>query len=205
MTEISIPFGERGLAAALQVPAGAKGVVVFVHGSGVDRHDARDRLVAHKLQHAGFATLQPDLLAPWQAAERHNVFDIDLQGERLLEALRWIDTTPWGKDLPLGLFACGIGAGVALLAAARRPERVRSVVCRGGRPDAALFWLPRVQAPTLLIIDEADRAFVLAYEKLGGPKELVAVPSESHRFNEPAALEAVARHAVDWFARNLGV
>lgn len=203
MTEISRCLGQRQLAAALQIPKRASGIVVFVHGSGVDRLDERDRYVARKLRQKGFATLQPELLDSRQALERHNAFDIDLQAARLLEAVRWLDGTRWASDLPLGYFSSGIGAGVALLAAAKRPQRAAAVVCRGGRPDAALFWLPQVQAPTLVIVEETNPAALLAYEKLAGQKELVVAPSASHRFNEPLALDAVAQHACRWFSRHL--
>ncbi|HVL35012.1 MAG TPA: dienelactone hydrolase family protein [Burkholderiales bacterium] len=203
MSDTRIPFSDGTLAATLHVPSGARGTVVFVHGSGVDRRDRRERHVARRLARAGFATVQPDLLAPWQALERHDAFSLELQCVRLLETLDWVGAQAWGRGRPLGLYGCGIGAAVVLLAAAKRPRAVQAVVCRDGRPDAALSWLPQVEAATLLIIDEADRAYVLAYERLGGPKELVAVPSDSHRFEEPPALEAVARHAAQWFSRHL--
>lgn len=203
MGEISIPLGERRLEAALQVPKQPSGVVVFVHGSGVDRYDVRDRYVARKLRQTGIATLQPELLDVWQAVERHNAFDIELQCARLLDAVRWLDGNRWANGLPLGYFASGIGAGVALMAAAKKPERVAAVICRGGRPDTALFWLPRVKAPTLLMVEGLERPYLLSYENLGCRKELVVVPTESHRFDEPAALEAVGRHACRWFSRYL--
>ncbi len=203
MSQISIPLGARRLDAALQVPREPSGVAVFVHGSGVDRYDARDRYVARRLRQAGLATLQPELLDVWQAAERHNAFDVELQCARLLEVLRWLDGTRWARGLPLGLFASGIGAGVALMAAAKSPERVAAVVCRGGRPDSALFWLPRVKAPTLLMVEGVEGPSLISYESLGGKKELVLVPTGSHRFDEPAALDAAGAHACRWFSRYL--
>lgn len=203
MSETSIPAGERKLEAALQIPRHPGGIVVFVHGSGVDRHDARDRFVADELARAGFATLQPELLEPQQAAERHDAFDIELQCARLLEAVRWLDESAWAKALPLGIFGCGIGAGVALLAAAKRPDRPAAVVCRGGRPDSALFWLPRVKAATLLLVEEDAWPYRQVYETLSGEKELIVVPSKSGLFLEPAAIDAVAQHACRWFSRYL--
>jgi putative phosphoribosyl transferase len=205
MSDISIPLGERRLEAALQVPRQPGGVVVFVHGSGVDRHDVRDRYVARRLRQAGLATLQPELLDPWQTTERHNAFDIALQCSRLLEAVRWLDGNRWARGLPLGVFGSGIGAGVALMAAAKMPGRVAAVICRGGRPDTALFWLPRVKAPTLLMVEGLERPYLLSYENLGCTKELVVVPTESQRFAEPAALDAVGGHACRWFSRYLAV
>ncbi len=203
MGDISIPLGSQRFEAGLQVPRQPSGVVVFVHGSGVDRYDVRDRYVARRLRQAGLATLQPELLDAWQASERHNAFDIELQCARLLEAVRWLDGNRWASGLPLGYFASGIGAGVALMAAAKKPERVSAVICRGGRPDTALFWLPRVKAPTLLMVEGLDRPYLLSYESLGCRKELVVVATDSHRFDEPAALDAVGRHARRWFSRYL--
>lgn len=201
--EVSIAAGRRSLAAALQVPAAARGVVLFVHGSGVDRHDAHQRYVARKLRKAGFATLQPDLLDARQARDRHNVFDIDLQCASLLQAVRWVERAPWRRNLPLAYFATGIGAGVVLMAAAKQPGHTAAIVCCGGRPDTALFWAPRVRAPTLLVVETEDRPYLLTYDKLGGAKELVVVPTESHCFDEPQAAEAVVQHANRWFSAHL--
>lgn len=203
MSETAIPLGERKLEAALQIPRRPAGIVVFVHGSGVDRHDPRDRCVAGELARAGFATLQPELLEPQQAAERHDAFDIELQCARLLQAMRWLDESAWAKALPLGIFGCGIGAGVALLAAAKRPERPLAVVCRGGRPDTALFWAPQVRAATLFLVEEDGWPYRQVYEALTASKELVVVPSPSHLFDEPEAIDAVARNACRWFTRYL--
>lgn len=203
MTEIAIPIAEQALPAALERPEKATGLVVFVHGSGVDRHDERDRRVAEALNQAGFATLQPELLDTRQAGERHDVFDVELQCGRLLHALDWLDATPWAKALPLGLFSAGIGTSVALLAAAKRPERAAAVVCRGGRPDCALFWVPQVKAPTLLLVEEDAWPYRPVYAALSGEKELVVVPTRSRLFDEPEAIEAVLRHATRWFSRHL--
>jgi putative phosphoribosyl transferase len=203
MSETAISLGGRTLQATLQIPRRPSGIVAFVHGSGVDRHDARDRCVAEELLRAGFATLQPELLEPQQAAERHDVFDSELQCARLLEAVLWLDQSAWAKALPLGFFGCGIGAGVALLAAAKRPERPLAVVCRGGRPDSALFWAPRVRAATLLLVEEDGWPYREVYEALTGAKKLVVVPTESHLFDEPAARDEVAQQARRWFSRYL--
>lgn len=203
MTDVAIPIAERALPASLERPAEAAGIVVFVHGSGVDRHDARDRHVAQALNRAGLATLQPELLDARQAGERHDAFDIELQCSRLLHTLDWLDRAPWARPLPLGFFAAGIGASVALLAAAKRPERAAAVVCRGGRPDCALFWVPQVKAPTLLVVEEDAWPYRPVYDALTGPKELVVVPSPSHLFDDAQAMASVAEHACRWFARYL--
>jgi putative phosphoribosyl transferase len=203
MIDIAIPLAERPLPAALERPEGATGLVVFVHGSGVDRHDARSVRVARALNEAGLATLLPELLEPRQAGERHDAFDCDLQCTRLLHALDWLDDAPWSKRLRVGFFATGIGTSLALMAAAKRPERAAAVVCRGGRPDSALFWLPQVKAPTLLLVEADGWPYRSVYDALTAPKELVVVPGASALFGEPEAIEAVASHAQRWFSRYL--
>lgn len=203
MTEIAIPVAERALGATLHQPANPAGVVVFVHGTGVDRHDARDLRVAEALGEAGFATLQPDLLNRRQACDPCNALDLELHCSRLLPALEWLDRQPWAARLPVGLFGAGIGSGVVLLAAAARPQRTAAVVCRDGRPDTALFRVPLVVAPTLLLVDEDAWPYRQVYEALPGPKELVVVQTGSPAFGEPAAIGAVAQHARRWFARYL--
>lgn len=203
MGEILIPFEGRKLAATLQIPKVARAIVVFVHGSGMDRHERLDGYVAQALRGAGFATLQPELLDPRQALDRHNVFDADLQCFRLLQILRWLDRVRWASALPLGCYATGIGASVGLLAAAKRPERIGAIVCRSARPDKALFWLSRVKAPTLFIAEELDWCYEAACRSLPAAHELAIVPTPSHRFQEPAASGAVAQHARRWFLRYL--
>ncbi len=195
MSEIFIPIGGR-VAARVQQAQHPRGTVVFVHGSGVDRHDPRNQFVANKLRRAGFGTVLLDLLEPPEVL--HNAFDIDLQVTRLDRALERLRQSGRLHE-PLGYFATGVGAGVALLAAAKRPEQVAAIVARSGRPDTALFWLPKVEAPTLLIVDELDECNQRAYERLAVEKELAVVPSRSHFFREPKALGAVADHAVRWF------
>jgi dienelactone hydrolase len=174
MTEIAIPAGGQPLPATLRQPPRPGGVVVFVHGSGVDRHDARDVHIAQALH-----------------------------GSRLLQALDWLEREPWAAGLPLGLFGAGIGAGVALLAAASRPKRIAAVVCRDGRPDTALFRASSVTAATLLLVEQDGWPYREVYEALPGPKELLVVPSGSGVFDEAAAIGAVAQHAQRWFSRHL--
>jgi putative phosphoribosyl transferase len=159
--------------------------------------------VAHALKGAGFATLQPELLDRRQALERHNAFDADLQCLRLLQVLRWLDRVEWARALPLGCYATGIGASVALLAAAKRPERIAAIACRSARPDKAQFWLSLVKAPTLFIVEQPDWCNDGACGRLPAEHELVIVPSRSHRFHEPAARGAVVQHVRRWFLRYL--
>ena len=206
--EISFPAaGGLRLHGELHLPAKARAAAVFVHGSGTTRHDAQNEFVAHRLQRAGFGTLLVDLLEEHETRERHNVFDVDMQAQRLIEVVRWLRAAePHCEALPIGYFGAGVGAGVALIAAARAPELVQAVVSRGGRPDTACDWLPRVQAPTLFIADEAGVApdwVDAAYHACRAGKEKVFVESPSHLYHEPEAIEAVARHAERWFARHL--
>jgi putative phosphoribosyl transferase len=202
MSEILIPISGRQVAARVQRATHAHGAVVFVHGSGVDRHDPRNQFVANKLRRAGFDTVLLDLLEPREALDFHNAFDVELQAARLLQALDRLQRSQ-PLHAPLGYFATGVGAGAVLLAAARRPAHVAAIVARSGRPDTALFWLSKVRAPTLLIVEEPDHCNCSALERLTVDKELAVVPSASHLFREPEALEAVAAHALRWFSRYL--
>ena len=195
----------------LVVPERAAGVVLFAHGSGSSRLSRRNRFVAAELQGAGLATLLLDLLTPEEeAADRatgHLRFDIPFLAERLAAALDWLGAHPATAGLPAGLFGASTGAGAALVVAARRTDAVTAVVSRGGRPDLAGDALPRVRAPTLLIVG-GDDAVVLelnraAMARLGGPSALEVVPGAGHLFEEPGALERVAGLARDWFARHV--
>lgn len=185
----------------------AAGVVVFVHGSGTTRHDPQNELVAHRLQRHGLGTLLVDLLDEYEVRERHNVFDVDMQAQRLVDAVRWLRAVePHCESLPVGYFGAGVGAGVVLIAAARAPELVSAVVTRGGRPDTAGDWLTRVKAPALFIYDEIGVApdwVEGAFNACAAEKEHVFVASPSHLYKEPEAIEAVAKHAERWFARHL--
>jgi putative phosphoribosyl transferase len=206
--EISFPAaGGLHLHGELHLPRKAPAIAVFVHGSGTTRHDPQNEFVAHRLQRHGLGTLLVDLLEDYETRERHNVFDVDMQAQRLVEVVRWLRAAePGCEQLPIGYFGSGVGAGIALIAAARAPDLVQAVVSRGGRPDTAVEWLPRVKAPTLFIADEAG---VLpdwvgaACQACTADKERVYVESPSHLYKEPEAIEAVASHAERWFARHL--
>jgi len=203
-SDISIPIDGRRIAAQLLLPPHARGAVVFVHGSGVDRHDARNHFVADALRKAGLASVLLDLLEACEAHDRCHVFNVELQCGRLLQAVNWLQNRH-RLHAPLGYFGTGVGAGVTLLAAARQPAKVAAVVARGGRPDTALYALAGVRAPTLFIADEQQRWSELAMERLQAEKELVVVPSASGPFEEPETLEAVAQHALRWFSRYLAM
>lgn len=152
--EVEIP--PRRLAGALSVPEGAKGIVVFAHGSGSSRLSPRNRHVARALNDARLGTLLFDLLLPEEAEDRRNVFDIPLLAGRLEEAIVWVRQDPRLAALAIGLFGASTGAAAALTAAARRAADVSAVVSRGGRPDLAGRALVEVRAPTLLIVGEAS-------------------------------------------------
>jgi dienelactone hydrolase len=204
--------------ATLAVPPGALGVVVFAHGSGSGRFSPRNRAVARVLFDAGLATLLLDLLTEDEEAEdrvtRQLRFDVELLGRRVVEAIDWLVCDASVGDLPselgrlgVGCFGASTGAAAALIAAAERPDRVGAVVSRGGRPDLAGDALPRVQAPTLLIVGSADPQVLelnrLAMARLTAPAELEVVPGAGHLFEEPGALERVAELSRDWFVRHL--
>ncbi|MGZ8512394.1 MAG: phosphoribosyltransferase family protein [Candidatus Limnocylindria bacterium] len=206
--EVSIPTGEGlGLRGSLILPAAPRGLVIFVHGSGSSRHSPRNVAVARYLSERGLCTLLFDLLSDEEAAERHNVFDIDLLTRRLVDATSWAAHAPELRGLPLGFFGASTGAAAALRAAAELGSGVRAVVSRGGRPDLAGDALPAVAAPTLLIVGGDDWNVLElndeAASALGGPHELAIVPGAGHLFEEPGALEQVARLATAWFGRHL--
>jgi putative phosphoribosyl transferase len=204
---VSVPVVTAPLPGVLALPPNPQGLVVFAHGGGSSRHSQRNRWVAHALNASGLGTLLFDLLTPTEAAHRASVFDIDLLAHRLLAALDWAGSEPLTHALPLGCFGASTGAAAALQAATRGPAVVHSLVSRGGRPDLAAPWLERVQAPTLLIVGGEDHLVRAlneeAQQELRCPNELAIVPGATHLFEEPGALEEVARLSADWFRRYL--
>ena len=193
----------------LSIPEDAKGLVVFVHGSGSSRHSPRNQYVAQTLQEGGLATLLFDLLTASEEEidlqTRHLRFDIKLLASRTAGVLEWIDLQPYAHQFKRGLFGSSTGAAAALIAAAEHPEEVSAVVSRGGRPDLAGQALPNVQAPTLLIVGGNDEPVIdlneqaIAQMQAGADKKLMIVPGASHLFEEPGALEYAARLAREWF------
>jgi len=198
------------LSGELTVPLGAhgRGVVAFAHGSGSSRLSPRNAQVARALNEAGFATLLFDLLTAREEVDRTNVFDIPLLATRLVAATRWLRRQPETSQLAVGYFGASTGSAAALLAAAELRADVCAVVSRGGRPDLAEARLGEVVAPVLLIVGGADAAVLElnreAQRQLCCESKLTVVPGASHLFEEPGALEAVARLAVDWFTQHLG-
>jgi pimeloyl-ACP methyl ester carboxylesterase len=208
---VRVSTGPVELEGDLGVPEDAGGVVLFAHGSGSSRHSPRNRYVARALREAGLATLLIDLLTPDE--ERvdlrtgHLRFDIELLAERLAGATDWLMEDPDTSNLLIGYFGASTGAGAALVAAADRPQEVGAIVSRGGRPDLAGDALPLVETPTLLIVGGNDVPVIGMNEealgRLRAVKRLEIVAGATHLFEEPGALEEVARLAVGWFGRHL--
>ena len=208
---VRIPAGRAALDGDLTLPEAARGVVVFAHGSGSSRHSSRNRFVAQELRRSALGTLLMDLLT----AEEETIdartaqlrFDIGLLAERLGAATDWLRAEPRTSRLAIGYFGASTGGGAALVAAARRPDDVRAVVSRGGRPDLAGPALTRVQAPTLLIVGGRDEPVIGmnrdALAQLRCEKRMEIVPGATHLFEEQGTLEEVARLARDWFDRHL--
>lgn len=210
---MEIPDGDARVYGDLTVPDGATGLVLFAHGSGSGRHSPRNRFVAEGLNDAGLATLLMDLLSEEEdridVLTRQYRFDIPLLARRLEAALTWLAARPAARGLAVGLFGASTGAAAALVAAARRPEAIRAVVSRGGRPDLAGPDLPAVRAPTLLIVGGLDDVVIeLNQEAMRAMRcetRLEIVPGATHLFAEPGTLERVVALARDWFEERLAV
>ncbi|MGV3504549.1 MAG: phosphoribosyltransferase family protein [Adhaeribacter sp.] len=200
---LAIPLAAAELYGDLHVPAGARGLVIFSHGSGSSRHSSRNRYVARVLEENGFATFLFDLLTEEEDAVYQTRFNIDLLTQRLTYVTQWLQNLPAVRNLPLGFFGASTGAASALGAAANLKEIIKAVVSRGGRPDLALEELPQVRAATLLLVGSLDEPVIgmneQAYAALTGVRKLVIVPGASHLFEEPGKLEQVANLAADWF------
>jgi putative phosphoribosyl transferase len=205
--EVEPEAGIIRLAGYLTVPENAPGIVVFAHGSGSSRHSPRNRHVADVLNGAGLGTLLFDLLTPEEELDRANVFDIGLLAGRLTGVTGWLRAQPRAASAAIGYFGASTGAAAALWAAAEPGAGISAVVSRGGRPDLARPRLAAVTAPTLLIVGGHDEPVIRlnreAFEQLAAEKQLVIVPGATHLFEEPGALEEVARLASAWFTRHL--
>ena len=210
-TSATIPVAGVVLAADVVVPEHPRGVVIFAHGSGSSRHSPRNRYVAEQLQDAGLATILADLLTrEEELADARTAalrFDIGLLAERVAGVTDWIERFEPVAGLRIGSFGASTGAAAALVAAAERPQSIKTIVSRGGRPDLAGESLPAVHQPTLLIVGERDTPVIElnieAMRRLGCDAELEIVPGATHLFEEPGALERVAVLARDWFVRFL--
>ena len=208
--DVVIRADDVEVAGTLALTESSRGVVLFAHGSGSSRFSPRNQFVAARLRDEGFGTLLMDLLT--ESEERIDArtaalrFDIDFLARRVVAAIDWLAARTETEGLAVGCFGASTGAAAALVAAAQRPDRVGTVVSRGGRPDLAAAALPRVGAPTLLIVGGADEPVIeMNRSALAGlaSAELVIVPGATHLFEEEGALEEVARLAAAWFVRFL--
>src|SRR5213592_2445207 len=213
MSEVQIPAGRAVLAGNLAIPDGAVALVLFAHGSASSRHSPRNQFVARTLKDAGLATLLFDLLTREEEALDMRTgdlrFNIGLLAERLVHATNWAKREQETRDLRVGYFGSSTGGAAALVAAAEIPKDVGAVVSRGGRPDLAGDALPKVQAPTLLIVGGNDDIVIelneMARDQMRCEAKLEIVPGATHLFEEQGALEQVAKLASDWFVNHIGV
>ncbi len=210
---IRISTGSTVLDADIYIPSKSTSLIIFAHGSGSNRHSPRNRYVAGIMNKAGLATLLVSLLSVEEEAEDlikgHLRFNIDLLGNRLVSVVDWLHENPATSRFDFGIFGSSTGAAGALICAAERPEQVKAVVSRGGRPDMAVKFLDRVQTPTLLIVGGDDFPVIdlnrRALVALKTEKDLIIVPGATHLFEEPGAIEKVAELARDWFVKYLMV
>ena len=203
---VQVALGRITLDGDLSIPAHPRAVVLFAHGSGSSRFSARNKRVAELLRERGFATLLMDLLTPnEESLDVHTGeyrFDIGRLAERLVGATEWLGANAATAKLPVALFGASTGGGAALVAAAEIPDQIAAVVSRGGRPDLAGEALTRVRAPTLLIVGGNDETVLElnreALALLRTTARLEVIPKATHLFEEPGALDEVARHAAAW-------
>ena len=211
MNEVRIAAGRATLEGNLTIPHGAAALVLFAHGSGSSRHSPRTQFVARTLNNAGLATLLFDLLTPEEEAidlrTREHRFNIGLLAERLVHATKWAQQQEQTRDLRIGYFGSSTGGAAALVTAAEIPQDVGAVVSRGGRPDLAGEALPKVQAPTLLIVGGNDDIVIelneQARDRMRCEVKLEIIPGATHLFEEPGTLEHVSKLGSDWFSLHL--
>ena len=211
MSEIQLQAERAVLSGSLTIPENAIGLVLFAHGSGSSRHSPRNQFVARTLNRSGLGTLLFDLLTPEEEAldlyTREHRFNIGLLAERLVQATNWATQQEQTRDLRIGYFGSSTGGAAALVAAAQLSQGIGAVVSRGGRPDLAGDALPKVHAPTLLIVGGNDDIVIelneMARDQMRCEAKLVIIPGATHLFEEPGALEQVAKFASDWFVLHL--
>ncbi|HEY4699967.1 MAG TPA: alpha/beta family hydrolase [Nitrososphaerales archaeon] len=205
--DVTISIGRAIIEGYLMIPQGAKGIVIFAHGSGSGRFSPRNQYVAKVLNGVGIGTLLIDLLTREEeeidATTGKFRFDIDLLALRLEDATEWLKKNPATRSLSLGYFGASTGAAAALIAATMYPKDVRTVVSRGGRPDLAMQHLQKVKVPTLFIVGGKDTVVIelnkKAMEQVPAEKKLEIIHDATHLFEEPGKLEKVAKISADWF------
>jgi putative phosphoribosyl transferase len=213
MSEVQIKAGRAVLSGNLNIPKNASALVLFAHGSGSSRHSPRNQFVARTLNEGGLATLLFDSLTPEEEAidmqTREHRFNIRLLAERLVHATKWAKQQEQTSNLRTGYFGSSTGGAAALVAAVDAPQDIGAVVSRGGRPDLADEALLKVQAPTLLIVGGNDDIVIelneQARDRMRCEVRLEIIPGATHLFEEPGALEKVAKLASDWFVAHLAV
>ena len=200
---VQIPMYDIQVTGDLHIPEEAKGIVVFSHGSGSSRLSPRNRFVASKFENKKLGTLLFDLLTEEEDQIYENRFNINLLMQRLLKVTKWLQNQKEIRELSIGYFGASTGAASALMAAAELGEDIKAVVSRGGRPDLAIPVMPKVKAPTLLIIGSLDYGVIElnqeAFDTLKTIKKLAVVTGATHLFEEEGKLEEVANLATDWF------
>lgn len=200
---IHVPFSHLALEGMLRIPEEAFAIVLFAHGSGSSRFSPRNNFVANVLFSGGLGTLLIDLLTAEEDQNYQMRFDIDLLAERLKAVVEWLSNSPHTHNLIIGLFGSSTGAAAALQVAAAMKSKVKAVVSRGGRPDLAMKYLPKVTASTLFIVGGNDDVVIelnqSAYQLLSCRKEFIVIQGATHLFEEPGCLEEVARLANEWF------
>jgi dienelactone hydrolase len=206
-TALKIPIGNVVVEGNLTMPSGAKGIVLFAHGSGSSRFSPRNQYVAREFNKAKIGTLLFDLLTSEEEEQdmftAEHRFNIELLAERLIGATKWLKKTKQTKDYAFGYFGASTGAAAALIGAARLPNDISAVVSRGGRPDLAADYLPQVVAPTLLLVGGLDTEVIRlnsqAMAQMTAEKKLIIITGATHLFEEPGKLEEVAEASKDWF------
>jgi putative phosphoribosyl transferase len=210
-TEMKIPVSNVVVEGTLTLMSGAKGIVLFAHGSGSGRFSPRNQYVAKEFNRSNIGTLLFDLLTKEEEEEdivtAEYRFNITLLAKRLIGATEWLRNDPKTKKLYFGYFGASTGAAAALISAAKLPNEIAAVVSRGGRPDLAGEFLSGVVAPTLLLVGSLDTEVIElnqeALDRITAEKKLVIVPDATHLFEEPGTLEQVAKLSTEWFLRYL--
>jgi putative phosphoribosyl transferase len=206
-----IPLSSATLEGLLSIPDGARSIIVFAQGRGSCRNNAIDTFLATQLQHAGYATLLPDLYTPQELQQdmqdAHVRFNVRMLGERLTGVADWLVHHAATRHMTVGLLGASTGAAAAITTGANRPETTSAIVCRAGRPDLAGSALGYLHAPTLLLVGENDPVVISfneqAADQMPHVHKLILVPNAGHEFQEPGALEQMAAHALQWFSGHL--